>query len=360
MTAIYNEIEAYPAEWMRNLIAAGHIAPGVVDERSVVELQPEDVRGATQAHFFAGIGVWSHALRLAGWTDDRPVWTGSCPCQPFSTAGRGRGFDDDRHLWPEWFRLINECRPPVIFGEQVASPAGLGWFDVVRADLEGAGYSVGVADLCAASVGAPHIRQRLYFVAVADVQQRYVHAAKRQPGRGVLDSAGRGAAGELANLRGPGLEVECEQSSRRELAPAERSCEARVLADVPQVGRRQGDKERSRRGGRAVAHEERDRSADDREAGELGNAELHDGSGRIAQPHGRSEIESDRSGVTRGFWSDAEWISCRDGKARPVEPGTFPLAHRAPARVGRLRAYGNSIVPQVAAAFIASVMEAIQ
>lgn len=167
MTAIYNEIEAYPAAWMRNLITAGYIAPGTVDVRSIVDLAPEDVRGATQAHFFAGIGVWSHALRLAGWPDDRPVWTGSCPCQPFSTAGRGGGFDDERHLWPEWFRLIRECRPPVVLGEQVASPAGLGWFDAVRADLEGAGYAVGVADLCAAGAGASHARARLYFMAHA-------------------------------------------------------------------------------------------------------------------------------------------------------------------------------------------------
>jgi DNA (cytosine-5)-methyltransferase 1 len=165
----YNEIDKFAAAWLRKLIAAGHIAPGEVDERDIRDVTPGDLRGFTQCHFFAGIGVWSYALRLAGWPDDRPVWTGSCPCQPFSAAGAGAGFTDERHLWPSWHHLIRVCRPPVIFGEQVASPDALRWFDLVQTDLEGEGYAVGAADLCAAGVGAPHIRQRLFFVADSSV-----------------------------------------------------------------------------------------------------------------------------------------------------------------------------------------------
>ena len=168
MTAYYNENNPFAAAWLRELIKANMVAQGDVDERSIKEISPKDLEKYTQCHFFAGIGVWSHALRSAGWPDDRPVWTGSCPCQPFSAAGKKGGFDDDRHLWPDWFRLIAECRPDTIFGEQVASKDGLNWFDLVSSDLEGAGYAVGAADLCAASVGAPHIRQRLYFVGHAD------------------------------------------------------------------------------------------------------------------------------------------------------------------------------------------------
>ena len=90
MPAYYNEIDPYAAQWLRNLISSGHIAAGDVDERSIVEVRPDDLRGYTQCHFFAGIGVLSHALRLAGWSDDRPVlvWTASLPCQPFSAAGK--------------------------------------------------------------------------------------------------------------------------------------------------------------------------------------------------------------------------------------------------------------------------------
>ena len=145
--AYYNEIDPFAAQWLRNLIAAGHIAPGEVDERSIEDVTPDDLRGFTQCHFFAGIGVWSHSLRLAGWPDDRPVWTGSCPCQPFSAAGKGDGFADERHLWPHFFHLISERRPQHVFGEQVASGNANSWFDLVQADLEGVGYAFGLVPL---------------------------------------------------------------------------------------------------------------------------------------------------------------------------------------------------------------------
>lgn len=166
MAAYYNEIDPFTAQWLRELINAGAIAPGDVDERDIADVTADDIAGYDQCHFFAGIGVWSYALRLAGWPDNRPVWTGSCPCQPFSSAGMGAGFADERHLWPEFFRLIRECRPATVFGEQVASRDGLAWLDLVQADLEAAGYACGALDTCAAGVGAPHIRQRLYWVAI--------------------------------------------------------------------------------------------------------------------------------------------------------------------------------------------------
>lgn len=164
----YNEIEPFAAQWLRNLIAAGHIAPGDVDERSIVDVRPDDLAGYSQCHFFAGIGGWSLALRLAGWPDNRPVWTGSCPCQPFSDAGRLGGFADERHLWPIWRRLISKCGPSVVFGEQVESAAARAWLDLVCSDLEEAGYAFGAGVLPAASVGAPQGRHRTWFVADAD------------------------------------------------------------------------------------------------------------------------------------------------------------------------------------------------
>jgi DNA (cytosine-5)-methyltransferase 1 len=165
--AYYNEYEPFAAQWLRNLSAASRIAPGRVDDRSIHVVVPEDI-GSGQAHFFGGIGGWPHALDLAGWPRDLPVWTGSCPCQPFSSAGRGEGIEDERHLWPVWFELIKKCRPPVLFGEQVSSPGGLEWLDVVQADLQREGYTFGVSDLCSAGVKAPHLRQRLYFMAFAN------------------------------------------------------------------------------------------------------------------------------------------------------------------------------------------------
>src|SRR5690606_35379925 len=162
VAAYYSEHDPKAAAWLRELISAGHIAPGDVEERSICDVHPSELSGYTQQHFFAGIGGWSYALRLAGWPDSRPVRTGSCPCQPFSAAGKGLAEKDERHLWPVFRDLITFGEPTVTFGEQVASKAGRVWLARVRADLEGLGYAVGAADLCAAGVGAPHIRQRLY------------------------------------------------------------------------------------------------------------------------------------------------------------------------------------------------------
>ena len=164
----YNEIDPYAARWLGNLMLAGHIPLGIIDTRSIEDVTPNDLRGFTQCHFFAGIGVWSYALRRAGWPDDRPVWTGSCPCQPFSAAGTGAGFADERHLWPTWQWLVEQCRPAVVFGEQVASRDADVWVDLVHADLEALGYAFGCVPFPSAGVGAPHIRDRLYWVAHAN------------------------------------------------------------------------------------------------------------------------------------------------------------------------------------------------
>ena len=161
----YNDNDPYAAQWLRNLIEARHIPAGDVDERSIEDVKPEDLEGFTQCHFFAGIAGWSEALRLAGWPEDKPVWTGSCPCQPLSGAGQRKGHTDRRHLWPAFHNLISKSKPPVVFGEQVASKDGREWFAGVRTDLEASGYACGCSNLPAGGVGAPHKRERLYFVA---------------------------------------------------------------------------------------------------------------------------------------------------------------------------------------------------
>lgn len=163
MSAYYNEIDPSAAAWLRRLIAKGLIADGEVDERSIEDVKPDDLLGFTQCHFFAGIGGWSYALRLAGWQDDQPVWTGSCPCQPFSAAGKGNGFTDERHLWPAFFHLIENARPEQIFGEQVAGKDGAEWLGLVCDDLEAAGYDIGAVIFPSHAVGSPQLRERTYF-----------------------------------------------------------------------------------------------------------------------------------------------------------------------------------------------------
>lgn len=298
--AYYNEIDPYAAQWLRNLIAAGHIAPGDVDERSIVDVRPDDLRGYRQCHFFAGIGVWSYALRLAGWPDDREVWTGSCPCQPFSAAGARKGLADERHLWPTWAGLIAQRRPGVVFGEQVAAKDGYAWLDVVHADLEAMGYSCAPVVLPAAGFGAPHQRHRIFFVGDTDDE----------------GSQGRGFCGVGADQRATG-------------APS-------LAGELEYANGTSQD-------GRAPSGEQPLR------------VERHQGTGAVEQP------ESEQARISRlareqratgGFWASAEWIYCGDDSLRPVEPGTFPMAHGIAGRMDKLRAYGNAIVAPVAAEFI--------
>ncbi len=165
MPAYYNEFNPIAASALRQLIKDGIIADGEVDTRSITEVTPNDVKGYTQCHFFAGIGGWSIALRRRGWDDNRPVWTGSCPCQPFSTAGSKKGKQDARHLWPIWFNIIKECRPTIVFGEQVEKAISYGWLDEVATHLENKEYAVAATILGADAVEGDHERRRLWFVA---------------------------------------------------------------------------------------------------------------------------------------------------------------------------------------------------
>lgn len=375
MTAYYNENEPYAAQTLRNLIDAGHIAPGIVDERSIEDVYPSDLRGFTQCHFFAGIGVWSYALRRAGWSDDRPVWTGSCPCQPFSAAGAGAGFADERHLWPALHHLIAQCRPECVIGEQVASKDAEPWIDLVQDDMEALGYPFGAIPFPSAGVGAPHIRDRIYWVADADhagpqgrrrVQER---ATKRLAGSG-------GMAGRLADSRCDRQYQQCgglreEEGSRVRrnqsdnsgdpggVADPERDVCGRQAAATDHVGP-QADRSANQScgcGGSSSGMADAQGSGRGEERPHLGGLSLGDSPQGLAAGLGNGGCDSVACAVN-GFWRAADWLLCRDGKWRPIEPGTFPLAHGAPARVGRLRAYGNGLCAPAAEAFIQSVMEA--
>ena len=345
----YNEYDPYAATWLRELIAYGAIPNGHVDTRSIRDVQPSDLSGYTQCHFFAGIGGWPYALRLANWDPARPVWTGSCPCQPFSVAGKGLGTKDERHLWPEMFRLIRECRPATVFGEQVASKAGREWLSGVFTDLEGVGYAAAGADLCAAGVGAPHIRQRLWWVAQSRFEQarrgvcRSDESTATRSG-GTPDKPGRSGStrtGGLLDTDGSG-----SQPRRQAAEAARHRCStesAGGTCGIPHTGSAGSPEFVGRR-------DQPERLATPVCACGLQHAKCD---GRIER-----RAESIGRGIERGCgWSDFDILPFRDGKQRRVESGTFPLAHGIPGRVGLLRGYGNAIVPQVAQAFIEAFVD---
>ncbi len=463
MAAYYNEIEPYAAEWLRNLIKAGHIADGEVDTRSIELVEPDDLRRFTQCHFFAGIAGWSHALRLAGWADERPIWTGSCPCQPFSVAGKGAGTDDPRHLWPHFFRLIRACRPPVVMGEQVAGKAGYGWLDGVRADLEAEGYACEGVDIPACAVNAPHIRQRLYWVARDMADSGHDKSEKREGNECKREQWPPQRRGEfLSSWSGAGSRNTqrdyAERDDRYNFAAKDRSNDDIDMANASNygAGRIAGQASDSGRGavdtgaeglrcadgargaGWADARNTSGDMADAKSIGRRGRPHDED-EWRREQPFadpcegGGSMADADNgTGLKRGFelrwqeasgepcigseddvvnapgfgrgegrpehevwirrpaiagaggsdmadaddagrqgwqllperagecsaWSDGvEWRRGADGKTRRVKSGIRLLAHGVPARVGRLRAYGNAIVPPLAAEVIRAFME---
>jgi len=394
--AYYNDTDKFCCEWLRRLIAAGHIASGEVDERDIRDVSPDDVRGFAQCHWFAGIGVWSYALRLAGWPDGSPVWTGSCPCQPFSSPGKRKGFADERHLWPYWHWLIQQCRPPVILGEQVTRAIKVGWLDLVSSDLEGIGYAIGSADIPAAGVGAPHIRQRLYFLAQRMAQPgehggegHLLHGAPEhrgheglQPGdgsiAGILAHAGQGDGGIGQELGGTeeGVPGEVRRGRVRHdagdgkpasaLAYADgtdrggdrafegdgdaypvptaygedgrgRDGAAGTLADPQDPLRRPGDG-----GGEAEEGEDQERGRGPGGRGADGGVG-HPGSQGLPVAERKALCGEGRGGEggaatepgisPPGPWDSPAWVPCRDGRLRPIQRSPEPMPAEVAARL---------------------------
>ena len=328
------------------------IPEGYIDSRSIEEIKADEIREFTQCHFFAGVGGWPYALRLAGWDPGRHVWTASLPCQPFSHAGKRRGTEDERHLWPIFRDLVGECRPGIIFGEQVASDDGRAWFSDVQSDFHRMGYVAAATDLCAASFGAPHIRQRLFWVAYATGQQ-----SGQREGIGCNGpSAGRNkGAGEFeACSETGGLAYTYEQHGRTRAGRNDgqeiNNCCGMVNTNGP--GSQPGSEaaQGARHGNTAQPN------------GRMGDAigprlERHTGNGCGGHESRRDNPQQNRPAPEAGFWSDCEWIGDPKGRFRPIKPGICPLAYGIPPQVDTIRCYGNAIVPQVAAGFVETAVE---
>jgi len=362
LSAYYNEFDPQAAHWLRNLIAKNLIPRGEVDERSIADVHPDDLRGFTQCHFFAGIGGWALAARLAGWPDDRELWTGSCPCQPFSVAGKGKAQDDDRHLWPHQFRLIRARRPAVWLGEQVAAAVGKDWLDGVCADMEGIDYACGAVVVPACAVDAPHRRDRLWIAARAVA---------------VGDSISARLEGHAGNDNDPPGRPQPDRS----VAAAGSSS---IVADADADGE-PGGQGRSVDGGCDQGSDAQPRP------GSFGGGTGFDGAVPDTEGFGQREQDDPDPSVTagrqarpvpveRGHWDGAGWVIGHDGKARRVEPSIRLLAHGVSGRMAVVRpgfegrtedpealhyysrkfalsAFGNAIVPQVAVEVIGAFMD---
>ncbi|WLI37330.1 DNA cytosine methyltransferase [Pseudomonas sp. FP818] len=269
------------------------------------------------------------------------MWTGSCPCQPFSATGAGAGFEDPRHLWPSFSWLIKQRKPPVVTGEQVASKIVEPWVDLVHADMEAMGYAFGAIAFPSAGVGAPHIRDRVYWLGHTDHEGSQGHPGNGGPegrGRSQRPATKTGLPVRMANTHGKpcqqGSQIVGGRDSGGDAQPRTGSGGSSLFIGLANAnGGLQPGGERC--GGFEVSPAERPQGSEE-----------------------ASGCSGDRGpGPVNGLWADSDWLFCRDGKWRPVEPGTSPLAHGISGRVGRLRAYGNAINVEAATQFIAAYLE---
>ena len=266
------------------------------------------------------------------------VICGGFPCQPFSQAGKQRAQDDPRHLWPEMFRLIRECRPTWVVGENVAGIIKLG-LDEVLADLEGEGYATRTFNIPACAVGAPHLRQRLWIVAHSDSESE---PDKPLDGGAGARQLGFEFGGSEAAPHGPDPD-----SQRGNRAAGKQGAAGRKITsgNRPYVA----DPQHEGDGGRRLSGPREDKGKNGQ-----GSSDQSWGCGEtLADP--RCDTEGSCKGVQRGAAkrSKGSFDAGDGGDIRPeewwaVEPDVGRLVDGLPNRVPQLRALGNSIVPQIA------------
>ena len=316
---------------------------------------------------------------------------GGFPCQPFSHAGKQQAQDDPRHLWPEMLRLIRECRPTWVVGENVTGLINLG-LDEVLTDLEDEGYATRTFNIPACAVGAPHLRQRLWIVAHSDSESEPDGAfdgntGQRQLGFGWSEATSHGADSN---------EPRSHQTEEYEYDSKYREAKLRdkQVRESGSVGGHVADTQRKGKGRRRVPRPRKDKSEDrqgpsDKSRGcredvadtssrrqcgagegqveQSGGAEVertgqtlahtkrpgtgmeeHRGSGQ-----GRESAQSSQPEVLRqeDGTGGTEGIGANGGRSEDwwtVEPAVGRVAHGIPNRVSQLRALGNAIIPQIA------------
>jgi DNA (cytosine-5)-methyltransferase 1 len=304
------------------------------------------------------------------------ILSGGFPCQPFSVAGKQKGTGDDRHLWPEMFRIIKAFRPRIVIGENVKGIINIQdglVFETVCTDLENEGYEVQAFNIPAAGVQAPHRRERIWIIAtnvvnpISDDERReitrsYEEARRIQEEHRENDSSSRFFGGtsairnsdnghEVMANTNTGLRdgTEEEIQSRGEtLNPSSAGRGVEDVANPESLRLRGGNREKcgteewkfqqSEQEGSSIRSETEGRSSQDRT--NVANTESSIGYElQVDTRDGKfetQEIPRDGSSLRReGSWWD-------------VEPDVGRVAHGIPGRVHRLKGLGNSIVPQIA------------
>ena len=242
---------------------------------------------------------------------------GGFPCQPFSQAGKRKGDQDDRHLWPEYFRLIQEIRPRWVIGENVAGLISMG-LDQVLSDLESEDYSCQTLVIPACAVNAPHRRDRVWILA---------------------NSEGNGRDGSVNRDNELSERAICkDKQNHRHTVRSQTQCCGTPYPDVG-YSKHIGCKDPLERQDQVRQFKCGDKQTE-------GCGQDVPNSNSVRQEWGK-ETRNIRSGGENGHKLASGQSKCGLGNNWAVEPDVGRVAHGIPNRVDRLKQLGNAVVPQV-------------
>jgi DNA (cytosine-5)-methyltransferase 1 len=264
--------------------------------------------------------------------DSVDIITGGYPCQPFSVAGSKKGEQDERHLWPEYFRLVQELRPTFVIGENVGGHVKLG-LDTVLEDLASEGYATTTFSISASSIGANHQRERVWIIAHSDDLRRY---------DGINHREGRPLSSDQEwNLTESEQEWYRRINRAREVGQTLENARRQLWPWTFEQGKndheaREGDADQLERSSGTSAID-----VANSKSGQGHDHESNSGNGKQSQ----EEISRERSGIS----TDQTWWT--------TEPDVGRVADGVPKRVDRLKCLGNSVVPMIPYLIGKSILE---
>jgi DNA (cytosine-5)-methyltransferase 1 len=310
---------------------------------------------------FPGVPVYgdvkelNHEKLKADGIDQVDIITGGYPCQPFSVAGRKKGEQDPRHVWPEMFRLIKELRPTWVIGENVGGHIKLG-LDSVLENLESEGYSARTFSISASSVGANHKRERVWIVA----------------------NSGRSVGGKQSPRNSKSIgrwSFETPEWSTDPNQIARPSEGAKIMADSDEMqrqllrGQQSEQRQETFEGTGERSGTQNDFSDSESIVSDGGEYREHSEK-RKAEGQTRREgcLDCDATNSNssrleeqwRSFTTEQENQASQCGRWWDIEPDVGRVAHGVPKRVDRLKCLGNSVVPQIPFVIGLAIKETIE
>ena len=281
---------------------------------------------------FPNIPIEEDIKNVKGKEGDADVIVGGFPCQPMSVAGKRKGTDDDRYLWPEMFRLIREIKPQFVIGENVKNIVNIQdgvVFETVCTDLESEGYEVQSFNIPAAGVGAPHRRERIWIVAYAE---RYNETQQIQKSDGTQD--------QVQNKRGQKDSTSRISSRANSIRQTNNRYEKNVANAYSERPQGHGKKYELRKNSQKIKTSGSSSSARNTNVADTESSDRHDNEAVTRDGESQTqEVFGDRSSLS----GESSWWH--------TEPNVGRVAHGIPGRVHRLKGLGNAIVPQIAREF---------